>query len=233
MFCCTWKIALLLLLLSCFSDVQLYVMDGSTPGSPISGILQARTLEWVAISFSNYMQYIHFLTTTFRMLGGFPDLVGNLVSSYVVKGNVLKKKNFSSVQLRRALMVYKWDKNLIYCPSNKYILASLSPFYNKIGIPKSKSNTINQLTSFYYRASLVAQLVKNLPAMGKTWVWSLGWEDPLEKGTATHSSILDWRVHGVAKSQTWLILIFYPFIFISLSCLGEEPTILLTLTSCE
>ena len=41
--------------------------------------------------------------------------------------------------------------------------------------------------------SLVAQLVKNLPAMRETWVQSLVWEDPLEKGTATHSSILAWR----------------------------------------
>ena len=41
------------------------------------------------------------------------------------------------------------------------------------------------------RASLVAQLVKNLPAMRETWVPSLGWEDPLEKGKASHSSILD------------------------------------------
>ena len=43
-------------------------------------------------------------------------------------------------------------------------------------------------------ASLMAQLVKNLPAMRGTWVQSLGWEDPLEKGKATHSSILAWRV---------------------------------------
>ena len=43
-------------------------------------------------------------------------------------------------------------------------------------------------------ASLVAQKVKNLPAMLETWVQSLGWEDPLEKGTATHSSILAWRI---------------------------------------
>ena len=43
-------------------------------------------------------------------------------------------------------------------------------------------------------ASLVAQLVKNLPAMQETWVLSLCWEDPLEKGTATNSSILAWRV---------------------------------------
>ena len=57
-------------------------------------------------------------------------------------------------------------------------------------------------------ASLVAQLVKNLPAMWETWVQSLGWEDPLEKGTATHSSILAWRIPwttsfmGVAESPT-------------------------------
>ena len=40
-----------------------------------------------------------------------------------------------------------------------------------------------------YRASLVAQMVKNLPAMQEAWVQSLGWEDPLEKGMATHSSL--------------------------------------------
>ena len=53
------------------------------------------------------------------------------------------------------------------------------------------------------RTSLVAQMVKNLPAMGETWVRSLGQEDPLEKGKATHSSILAWRTHGgVTKSRT-------------------------------
>ena len=43
------------------------------------------------------------------------------------------------------------------------------------------------------RASRVIQTVKNLPAMQETWVRYLGWEDPLEKGRATHSSILAWR----------------------------------------
>ena len=67
----------------------------------------------------------------------------------------------------------------------------------------------------YSWASLVAQMVKNLPAMQETWVQSLGWEDPLEEGMATHSNILAWRipmdrgawcatVHGVTKSQTQL-----------------------------
>ena len=65
------------------------------------------------------------------------------------------------------------------------------------------------------RASPVAQTVKNPPAMQETWVPSLGWEDPLEEGMATHSSILAWKiptdrgasqatVHGVTKSQTGL-----------------------------
>ena len=43
-------------------------------------------------------------------------------------------------------------------------------------------------------AFLVAQSVKNLPPMPETWVRSLGWEDPLEEGMATHSSILAWRI---------------------------------------
>ena len=53
-------------------------------------------------------------------------------------------------------------------------------------------------------ASLVAQLVKNPPTMQKTWVQSLGWEDPLEEGMATHSSILAWRIpmdRGAMGSQ--------------------------------
>ena len=48
--------------------------------------------------------------------------------------------------------------------------------------------------SIGFWASLVAQMVKNPPAMRETWVQSLGWEDPLEKGKATHSSILAWRI---------------------------------------
>ena len=61
----------------------------------------------------------------------------------------------------------------------------------------------------------MAQAVKNLPAKQETWVLSLGWEDPLEEGVATRSSVLAWRipmdrgawratVHGVAQSRTQL-----------------------------
>ena len=71
----------------------------------------------------------------------------------------------------------------------------------------------NTLTCVLSRTSLVTWLVKNLLAMRESWAPSLGWEDPLEEGMATHSSILAWRilmdrgawqatVHGVSKNQT-------------------------------
>ena len=49
-------------------------------------------------------------------------------------------------------------------------------------------------------ASLMAQLVKNLPAVWETWVLFLGWEDPLEEGMATHSSIHAWRIPWTEES---------------------------------
>ena len=75
----------------------------------------------------------------------------------------------------------------------------------------------NKTTRNYFNglrgSSLVAQMVKNPTAMQETWIRSLGWEDPLEEGMATYSSILAWRipmargawwatVHGVTKSDT-------------------------------
>ena len=60
---------------------------------------------------------------------------------------------------------------------------------------KSKLNFLGLfLVPLEYWASLVAQMVKNLPAMQETWVWSLGLEDPLEKEKATDSSTLAWRI---------------------------------------
>ena len=88
---------------------------------------------------------------------------------------------------------------------------------------------------YFLRASLMAQLVKNPPAMQETWIRSLGWQDPLEKGMATHFSILVWRipmnrgawqaiVHGVAKSPTrlsdWTEL--NSFIYLVYGCAGSS-----------
>ena len=68
-------------------------------------------------------------------------------------------------------------------------------------------------------ASLMVQTVKNLPAMKEKWLWSLGRDDPLEKGMATHSRILAWRspqkeaaVHGSRRvGHNWTTNTFYPF----------------------
>ena len=63
----------------------------------------------------------------------------------------------------------------------------------------------------YSWASLVAQTVKNPPAIQETWVRSLGWEDPLEEGMATHSSILAWRIpmdRGVWRATNFSLYFF-------------------------
>ena len=72
-------------------------------------------------------------------------------------------------------------------------------------------------------------MVKNPPAMQKIWVQSLGWEDPLEKGIATHSSILTLRipwtvciVHGVTKSRTWLSDFHFLLPYISKITMGPS-----------
>ena len=62
---------------------------------------------------------------------------------------------------------------------------------------------------WFWGVSLVVQQVKNLPAMQETWVWSLGWKDPLEKGNTTHSSNLTLRIPQTvqsmgSQSQIWL-----------------------------
>ena len=84
----------------------------------------------------------------------------------------------------------------------------------------------------YSWASLVSQMVKNLPAMWETWVWSLGWEEPLEKGTMTHSSILAWRIpwteelvsmgsQGVRHNRLTFTFSHYIYIYICV-CMKES-----------
>ena len=62
-----------------------------------------------------------------------------------------------------------------------------------------KLSSCDRNVSYLLWASLVAQMVKNSLAMRETWVWSLGWEDTLEEGMATHSGILAWRIPWTEK----------------------------------
>ena len=78
---------------------------------------------------------------------------------------------------------------------------------NQLSISPIHPVVLGHLCLAFHDTFGISQLVKNQPAMPETPVQFLGWEDPLEKGKATHSSILAWRipwtVHGVAKSRTW------------------------------
>ena len=95
-------------------------------------------------------------------------------------------------------------------------LPSAGDLPNSVIEPESPALQVDSLPSEppgklhenYERAPQVAQAVKNLSAMQETQVQSLGWEDPLEKGTATHSSILAWRIPwteepGGLQSMGW------------------------------
>ena len=75
---------------------------------------------------------------------------------------------------------------IIACTSTLFLL-----WLNNISLYSCTTFCLSIYSSI---TSLVAQLEKNLPAMWETWVQSLGWEDPLEKGKAMHSGILAWRI---------------------------------------
>ena len=149
-------------------------MDCSLPGFSIHGILQARILEWVTISFSR-----------------------------------------GSSQPRDRTRVSHIGGRCF----NLWATRELLPYHVVI--------VGTHLRSSGNWASLLAQLVKNPPAMQETLVWSLGWEDPLEKGKATHSSILAWRipwtyspwVHKESDMTEWLSLHFHLRIFMLVTTL--------------
>ena len=114
-------------------------VDCTPPGSSVHGIFQARTLEWVAISFPR----------------------GSSWTRYQTHISCISRQILSHWTIREAL-------HLI----------------------------VNENMDNYKGcwASLVAQMVKHLPAMWETWVWFLGQEDPLGKEMATHSSTLAWKI---------------------------------------
>ena len=91
---------------------------------------------------------------------------------------------------------------------------------SKTSILQGKAFFMVQLSHLW--ASLVAQLVKNPPAVRETWVWSLGWEDPLEKGMAIHSSVLAWRIPWTVYSMGlqrvrhyWVTFTFYSCLYVT------------------
>ena len=92
---------------------------------------------------------------------------------------------------------YPWCQHLshwISFPGASGLLSEVVLGYSVIYRIRSPSWSRHWCWLHILRASLVAQRLKHLPAMQETWVWFLGWEDPLEKEMATQSSILAWRI---------------------------------------
>ena len=124
------------------------------------------------------------------------------------------KWTVSSTSLKRcltSLVIWKMSSKIINSfPNSSVGKESTCNAGDPSMIPRSGRSTGEGIgyPLQYSQASLVTQLVKNLTTRRETWLLSLGWEDPLEKGKATHSSVLAWRilwtVHVVTKSQTWL-----------------------------
>ena len=115
-------------------------------------------------------------------------------------------------KISRQNYYFNKDNSLYEVPlinsSKKFTLFKM-PYFSHFKKQFSPGSLLPQLMQKIYKVktasfnwvSFVAQLVKNSPAMRETWVWSLGWEDPLEKEKATHSSILAWRIPWTIQSM--------------------------------
>ena len=107
-------------------------------------------------------------------------------------GHNLATEQFVELAFRSPVCIMIVTRNVVLKPKDRDFMGM------------QKKNKFSSISKYYgapyipYGASLVVQLVKKPPAMRQTWVRSLGWEDPWEKGTPTHSSILAWRIPGTA-----------------------------------
>ena len=166
----------MLVLLSCCSHVRLTLCnptDGSQPASPIPGILQARTLEWVAISFSN---------------------------AWKGKGKV---KSLSCVRLFTTpwTAAYQTPPSMGFSRQQFYFMPQIGEnrrnmdYLNNWNITSSK--WLSWVRGFPSGSELSIQ-----PAVQEIQVQTLGQEDSLEEDTTTHSSILAWRIPSTAEPDS-------------------------------
>ena len=148
-------------------------MDCSLPGSSAQGIFQARVLEWVAIAFSIFHSGYTYL------------------QSYQQCMRVPFSSHPFQILLFVDLTCVRWYLIMVLRPEATEKLVTQATVA-QLRYPVRK--VAFQASDYYGNNFLLAQTTKNLPAMQGNWVLSLGWEDPLKKGMATHSSILAWRI---------------------------------------
>ena len=170
------------------------------PGSSVRGIFQAIVLEWIAISFSRgssqpraWTQVSHIVDRRFTLWATrevckwviIPLWLSGSLRSFLYSSSMYSCHLFliSSASIRSFPHSSVGKESACNARDPGLIPGSGRSAGEGIGYPLQCS-----------WASLVAQLVKNLPAVQETWVLSLGLEDPLKKGKATHSSILAWRI---------------------------------------
>ena len=106
----------------------------------------------------------------------------------------------SRTWLKRLSSSSRWDLGFLYSSVGKESACNAGDGSLIPRLGRSSGEWIGYPHQFSC-ASLVTQLVKNPPAMWETWVWSLDWEDPLEKGKATYSSILAWRIQSIGRTE--------------------------------
>ena len=150
------------------------------PGLPPGGRRKQTLLprKLLNCKIKSWVQFINQLSYTFQSFGKYTTkrkglhLFVSLTIVEKLQSTKIIKKLFTFIHRYFGFYSFK----VFSCEYTKLWALFFSPYYNTIWV------------------FLVAQLIKNLPAMQETWVWFLGWEDPLEKEMATHSSILARRI---------------------------------------
>ena len=197
-------------MLSCFGHVGLFVTLWTVAlQAPLSiGIVQAIILEWVAMPSSRWYS----LPRDQICISMSPTLAGGFFTARAT-WDAQVKYNFTSIQFK----VYIWLLSSFPDSSvDKESACNAGDPGSISGSGRSTGEGIGYPLQYSW-SSVVAQLVKNPPAIRESWVWSMGWEDHLEKGKATpgegkgyplqYSGLensMDCIVHGVAKRQTRL-----------------------------
>ena len=190
----------------------------SPPGSCVHGILQARILKLPFPSLRNLpdpgIKHRYSALQVNSLYQGSPH--------YIIAFIIYKKKSWLILctNLTEPQGTQIFGQKAIPVVSLKVFLDETSSWIGRLIFPLQSGESQNRtrrLASLTPQASLVAQMIHKLPAMQETQVQSLGWEDPLEKEMATHSSFPAWRipwteVHRVTKrSWTWLSNFHFTF----------------------
>ena len=166
-------------------------------------LIQSCGLCWV-FQICWHIEYSTFTASSFRIWNsstGIPSpplamFIAMLSKAHLTSHSRMSGSRWISAFLNGCNIWEKWQSTPVLLPGKSHGQRSLVAVVP--GVTKSWTR-LSDFTFLYFPLLVIGfpgmnQMVKNLLAMHETWVWSLGWEDPLEKWMATHSSILAWRI---------------------------------------